>query len=90
MVRTSTYFGLLQDCSQSLFFFVPQEKARVLLTEVETLFPTGESWLGLDALHNLTENTNNSYNLKIILTDRSGTIFFAIWDWIKVIVFKEK
>ena len=90
MVRTSTYFGLLQDCSQSLFFFVPQEKARVLLTEVETLFPTGESWLGLDALHNLTENTNNPYKLKVILTGKNGTEFFAFWDWIKVIVFKEK
>ena len=71
---------------------MPQEKVNLgllLLEEVKTQSP-GESWLGLDALHNLTENTNGSYNLKIILTDKNGTEFSATWDWIKVMVFKGK
>ena len=53
-------------------------------------FSTGEVWIGLDALHNLTTNTNGSYKLKVILTGRGGKKYEAFYDWIKVSIIKYK
>ena len=42
----------------------------------------GESWLGLDKLHNLT--SQQSYKLKIIMTDFDGKEYVAVYDQFKV------
>ena len=78
MVRISSYFGLCARLPLVPFLSCASGK---FLRRLKFNLP-GESWLGLDALHNLTANAN--YTLKIILTDKNGTEFFAFWDWIKV------
>ena len=43
---------------------------------------TGESWLGLDTLHQLT--SQRLYKLKITMTDFDGKEYVAVYDRFKV------
>ena len=47
--------------------------------EISTL---GESWIGLDKLHQLT--SERSYSLKITMTDYDNKTFVAVYDYFKV------
>ena len=46
------------------------------------LYFLGESWIGLDTLHNLT--SEHSYGLKIIMTDFDNSTYVAFYNRFKV------
>ena len=52
------------------------------MTMTENILP-GESWIGLDELLRLT--SQQSYLLKIIMTDFDGASYVAVYDQFKVI-----
>ena len=43
---------------------------------------SGESWIGLDKLHQLT--SERSYSLKITMTDYDNKTFVAVYNYFKV------
>ena len=44
----------------------------------------GEIWIGLETLHRLT--SENSYGLKIVMTDFDNKKYFAFYNRFKVII----
>ena len=47
------------------------------------MFFSGEVWIGLDKLHQLT--SERSYSLKIIMTDYDGSKYQAVYEQFEVI-----
>ena len=60
----------------------PMYMGHILNNPDRKLCFSGESWIGLDTLHNLT--SEHSYGLKIIMTDFDNSTYVAFYNRFKV------